>query len=205
MATTKYILIGGGGHARVVLDCLQEQGVSVMGLFDPKFSGQSLYDVVQMGVYDPQFEPTALAVIAIGDNAIRKRLVPTINHSFGSVIHTSSVISQRAQLGQGNMIFHGTIVQAQTVIGDHVIINTGARVDHDCFVSGYAHIGPGVILCGNVTVGEGAFVGAGATVIPGKKIGAWSTIGAGAVVIQDVPDYAVVVGTPGRIIKTHKP
>jgi sugar O-acyltransferase (sialic acid O-acetyltransferase NeuD family) len=103
------------------------------------------------------------------------------------------------------MILHGVIIQAQSVIGDHVIINTGARVDHDCLVSSYVHLAPGVILCGNVTVGEGAFIGAGATVIPGKKIGAWSTVGAGAVVTKDVPDYAVVVGTPGRIIKTNKP
>jgi sugar O-acyltransferase (sialic acid O-acetyltransferase NeuD family) len=205
MVTPNYILIGGGGHARVVVDCLQELGTPVLGLFDPKFSGQSLYDVLQMGEYDPQFEPEALALIAIGDNQIRKRLAPTINHTFGNVTHQSVVISKRVQLGSGNMILHGAIIQAQTVIGDHVIINTGARVDHDCLVSSYVHLAPGVILCGNVTVGEGALIGAGATVIPGKKIGAWSTVGAGAVVIADVPDYAVVVGTPGRIIKTNKP
>jgi sugar O-acyltransferase (sialic acid O-acetyltransferase NeuD family) len=204
MATTKYILIGGGGHARVVLDCLQEQGFTVAVIFDNLFTG-SLYEVRRVHDYDHQLEPDAIAVIAIGDNAARKRLASTVKHAFGNVIHTSVLLSPRAKLGTGNMILHGAIVQAETVIGDHVIINTGTRVDHDCVVSSYAHIAPGVILCGNVTVGEGAFVGAGATVIPGKKIGAWSTIGAGAVVIQDVPDYAVVVGTPGRIIKTHKP
>jgi sugar O-acyltransferase (sialic acid O-acetyltransferase NeuD family) len=108
-------------------------------------------------------------------------------------------------MGIGNMFLQGTIIQAQARIGNHVIINTGARVDHDCILDDYVHAAPGVILCGCVTIGEGAFIGAGSVIIPGKRIGAWATVGAGSVVINDIPDFAVAVGNPAKIIKYNKP
>lgn len=204
MAIAKFILLGSGGHARVVLDCLLNQGANVLALFDPKFS-EPLYGIPQKGQYDPEFEKEASAIIAIGDNATRKRLTATTKHSFGNVKHASVILSDRAMMGVGNMLLHGAIVQTETRIGNHVIINTGAQVDHDCVINDYVHLAPGVILCGNVTVGEGAFIGAGAVVIPGKKVGAWATVGAGAVVLDDIPDYAVAVGNPAKVIKSNKP
>jgi sugar O-acyltransferase (sialic acid O-acetyltransferase NeuD family) len=197
---TKVILHGGGEHARVVLDCLQAQGLNVIGLFDPKYSG-SLFGVPQRGEYDPSFEQSARAIVAIGDNHTRKLAVSKTRHDFLNAIHPSVILSPQSVLGKGNMILHGVIVQAQTRIGDHVIINTGSRVDHDNIISDFVHIAPGVVLCGAVHVGEGTFIGAGAVVIPGKKIGAWATIGAGSVVITDIPDHAVAVGNPAKIIR----
>lgn len=204
MAITKIILQGGGGHARVVLDCLLSQGASVVGIFDPRIKGH-LMGVALLGEYNPGIQPDALAIVAIGDNTVRKQVAKRTKHLFANTLHSSSIFSQYAVLGTGNVILHGAIVQAQTTIGNHVIINTGAQVDHDCVVGDYAHLAPGARLCGNVHVGEGTLVGAGAVVIPGKKIGAWATIGAGAVVINDIPDYAVAVGNPARIIKTRTP
>ena len=200
MATTKIILNGGGGHAKVVLDVLLSHGIIVPAIVDEKFTGD-LYGVPRMKEYDPSFEPDACFIIAIGDNAIRKRVVESTKHRFANAIHNSAIISSKVTIGLGNMILHGAIVQAQTKIGNHVIINTGAQVDHDCVVEDYAHIAPGVVLCGSVSVGEGTLVGAGSTVIPGKKIGKWATIGAGAVVVSDIPDFAIAVGNPARIIK----
>jgi sugar O-acyltransferase (sialic acid O-acetyltransferase NeuD family) len=197
---TKVILHGGGEHARVVLDCLQAQGLNVVGLFDPKYSG-SLFGVPQRGAYDPSFEKSALAVVAIGDNLTRKRAVQNTKHDFTNAIHPSVIFSAQSVLGKGNMLLHGVIVQAQTRIGHHVIINTGARVDHDNIIGDYVHIAPSAVLCGAVQVGEGAFIGAGAVVVPGRKVGAWATIGAGAVVLSDIPDRAVAVGNPARIIR----
>jgi sugar O-acyltransferase (sialic acid O-acetyltransferase NeuD family) len=104
---------------------------------------------------------------------------------------------------EGSVIFHGAIVQANSKIGRHVIVNTGAQIDHDCLVEDYAHIAPGAILCGTIQVGEGALIGAGATVVPGIRIGRWATVGAGAVVTQHVPDHAVVVGVPAKIVKVN--
>ncbi|MBL0744009.1 acetyltransferase [Chryseolinea sp. Jin1] len=198
------ILQGGGEHARVVLDCLLAQGATVLALFDPKYSG-TLFGVPQRGAYDRSFHPNALALVAIGDNGVRKRVVQNTVHGFTSAVHPSVIFSPFAELGAGSMILHGAIVQAQARIGNHVIVNTGARVDHDCVIGDYVHLAPGVILCGTVQIGEGAFIGAGATIIPGKKVGAWATVGAGAVVIEDVPDYGVAVGNPARVIKINKP
>lgn len=198
------ILQGGGEHAKVVLDCLLSQGVYVAGLFDPKYSGD-LYGIPQLGEYNPSFSPASKAVIAIGNNSVRKKVALMTKHAFVNAIHPSAIISTRSIMGTGNMILHGAIIQTQALLGDHIIINTGARVDHECIIGDYAHIAPGAVLAGVVSIGEGAFVGAGATIIPGKKIGAWCKIGAGAVVITDIPDFAVAVGNPARIIKYDKP
>jgi sugar O-acyltransferase (sialic acid O-acetyltransferase NeuD family) len=196
----KIILQGGGEHARVVLDVLLETEWPVLAIFDPKYSGD-LFGVTQQGIYGPRFHPEAKAVVAIGDNRIRKKVAATTEHAFTNVIHPSASISKRAQLGVGNMVLHHVIVQAQSKIGNHVILNTGSQIDHDCIIHDHVHVAPGAVICGTVKIGEGTFIGAGAVVIPGKTIGAWVTVGAGSVVIQDIPDYAVVVGNPARIIK----
>ncbi len=196
----KVILQGGGEHARVVLDALLDQGRDVIALFDPKYDG-SLFGVPQKGVYSGDLHTDAHAVIAIGDNAVRKRVAGLTTHAFTNAVHPSAVVSSRATIGTGNMILHGAIIQAQASIGNHVIVNTGSSVDHDCVIGDYVHLAPGTVICGTVTIGEGAFIGAGAVIIPGKKVGAWATVGAGAVVIEDIPDYAVAVGNPARVIR----
>src|SRR5215207_3937654 len=159
----KIILQGGGEHARVVLDCLLDQGADVLGLFDPKYSG-SLFGIPQRGVYDPSFVPDARAIVAIGDNATRKQVVGKTRHVFTNAIHPSVIFSKFATLGVGNMLLHRVTVQAQTQIGHHVIINTGSQVDHDCVIGDFVHLAPSVVLCGTVHVGEGTFIGAAATV-----------------------------------------
>jgi sugar O-acyltransferase (sialic acid O-acetyltransferase NeuD family) len=204
VATHNIILQGGGAHARVVLDCALAQGHCVVSIYDPKYDGE-LYGVPVRGEYNPDSDLDAYAIVAIGDNAVRKKVVEKTKHSFVNTIHPSVLLSPFSSLGHGNMVLQGTIVQAQTKIGNHVILNTGSQVDHDCLIGDYVHLAPGVILCGNVIVGEGSFIGAGSTVIPGKKVGAWAVVGAGSVVIQDIPDYAVAVGNPARVIKYINP
>lgn len=203
METAKTILIGGGQHAQVVLDCLLACGDDVVAMFDPARTG-SMFGVPQRGEYDASFEPDAGVIVAIGDNGVRKRVSERVMHRFTNAIHHSVLLSPFSSVGVGNMILHGAIVQAMARIGNHVIINTGAQVDHDCVIGDFTHIAPRTVLCGGVTVGEGALVGAGATVVPRTKIGKWAVIGAGTVVIDEVPDHAVVVGNPGRIVKYTK-
>lgn len=199
MKETKIILQGGGEHAKVVLDALLSQGMKVLALFDPKYSGE-LFGVPQRGVYDPFFAPEAKAIVAIGNNSIRKKVALDTKHAFTRIIHASSVVSGFAQVGAGSMILHGAIVQANTKIGEHVIVNTAASVDHDGVLENYGHIAPRAVLCGRVHVGEGALIGAGAVILPGIRIGAWAVVGAGAVVTKDVPAGVTVVGNPARVI-----
>ena len=95
----------------------------------------------------------------------------------------------------------GSIVQASSIIGHHSILNTKSSIDHDCKIYDFVHISPGATLCGNVEIGTGTHVGAGATIIPNIKVGKWCIIGAGAVITKNIPDYSLVVGVPGKIIK----
>lgn len=201
MAMHNIILQGAGGHARVVIDCAIAQRRTVACLFEPNGNGE-LYGIPIRSAYYPQDYPDAHAVVAIGDNAVRKKVAGMTKHAFTNIIHPSAIISSFATLGQGNVLLHRVVVQAETRIGDHVIVNTGAQVDHDCTIGDFVHLAPGAILSGNVEVGVGAFIGTGAIIIPGKKIGAWSVIGAGAVVINDIPDGVVAVGNPARVLRT---
>jgi len=203
MRKEKVILQGGGEHARVVLDTLLATDAEVLALFDPKYSGE-LFGVPQLGVYDPGFTPEAKAVVAIGDNTLRKQVAGHTRHKFTVVIHPTTVVSRFCQIGEGSMLLQGAIVQARSKVGKHVIINTGARIDHDCELADYVHIAPGCTLCGTVKVGEGTLVGAGSVILPGIKIGDWSVIGAGSVVTRNVPDGVVVAGNPARQLRQVK-
>jgi sugar O-acyltransferase (sialic acid O-acetyltransferase NeuD family) len=205
VATEKIIVHGGGEHARVVLDCLLAQGKQVLGLFDPKYAGTTLMGVPQWGEYSAEKFPEANAIVAIGNNALRKKVVAKTIHSFTRAIHPSAIVSTFSNVGIGSMVLHGVIIQAQTSVGNHVILNTGARVDHDCNIGDYVHLAPGSILCGTVNIGEGALIGAGAIVLPGITVGDWAVVGAGAVVTRNVPDGVVVVGNPAKILKTAAP
>ena len=194
-------LIGASGHAKVIMDCLLDAGVKIKGLFDQNPKVTSLRGYTVNGDYLAANTEEPL-IISIGANAIRAKIAERIaGRQFGTAIHPSTLIAADAVIGEGTVVMHGTVIQSSAQIGKHVIINTTAVVEHDCTVGDYAHVGPKAVLCGHVSVGEGTLIGVGAVVIPSIKIGKWCVIGAGSVVFRDVPDYAVVVGNPARLIK----
>ena len=144
-------------------------------------------------------------VIAIGDNFTRKKVSKKLNGKFcQAMVHKSAIISNYVEIGDGTVVMANAVINSSSKIGEHCIINTAAVIEHDVSISDFVHISPSATITGNVEIGEGCHIGAGATIIPGIKIGEWVTIGAGATVISDVPDFAVVVGNPGRIIKYNK-
>lgn len=114
-------------------------------------------------------------IIAVGDNATRKRLVDP-DAEYEVVMHPTAIIHKSVEIGWGTVIMAGVIIQPQVKIGKHCIVNTGATVDHDCVVEDYAHIAPGAHLCGGVHVGEGALVGVGVGIEPGAVIPAWHIV-----------------------------
>ena len=119
------------------------------------------------------FAPLA-NVVAIGDNAARKREARN-GRAWDTPIHRHAIVYTK-NIGEGTVIMAGAVIQPHVKIGKHVIINTGATVDHDCVIEDYAHIAPGAHLCGRVHVGEGALVGVGVGIEPGVKIPAWSIV-----------------------------
>lgn len=195
-------IIGAGGHAKVIIDILRASNQEIKGVWDENPTIKSVLGQSVIGNFATLKEAGHHPVIiAIGNNLIRKRIAEELVINFGIAIHPKSAISATARIGNGTVVMANASINADTTIGNHVIINTNASVDHDCQINDFAHISPQVGLGGSVCVGEGTHVGIGASVKHGVKIGKWVTIGAGAVIIKDIPDFAVVVGNPGRIIK----
>lgn len=196
------LLYGASGHAKVIIDCLESHNLSVTGIFDDDLTKKELMDFKVLGAYNPNYMPEEQIIISIGENDIRKKLANKVQHKFGSVKHITSTISKNVLIGEGSVIFHKTILQSSVTVGQHVIINTAASVDHDCIIEDFVHISPNATICGSVSIGEGTHIGAAAVILPNLTIGKWCKIGAGSVIIKDVPDNSVVVGNPGKIIKT---
>lgn len=197
-------IVGASGHAKVILDILVLQGLEISGIWDDNESSEFLLPV-QGSVATFLEYNSSNVILAIGNNQVRKKIALRLtNPTTVTAIHPKSVVSEFALIGTGTVVMANASINAGSKIGNHVIVNTNASVDHDCVLEDYVHISPQVGLAGNVEVGEGTHIGIGACIIQGIKIGKWVTIGAGSVIIRDVPDYAVVVGNPGKIIKYNK-
>jgi sugar O-acyltransferase (sialic acid O-acetyltransferase NeuD family) len=195
----KLIIIGASGHGGVVADLAELLGYSVCFWDDDVNKNLANYLVSERGRYVPE---NSSLILGIGSNFIRENIsLQYPKDSFITLIHPNANISRNTKVGKGSIVVAGVCINNGTFIGDHCIINTGAVVDHDCLISDFVHISPNATLCGNVSIGKGSWVGAGAILIHGIKVGENTVIGAGAVIIKDVPDYAIVVGNPGKIIK----
>lgn len=186
-------LYGAGGHAKVIIDILTENNISVRAIIDDNIDLNQLNGIPVIHTISDKNLPH---LVSIGNNSNRRKIVlrnPDVD--FCRAIAKSALVSPYAEIGTGSAVMQGAIVQSGSVIGKHTIINTRASVDHDCIIEDFAHIAPGSILCGAVFVGEGTLIGAGAIILPGVKIGRWSVIGAGSVVTKDIPAGVVVYGS----------
>ena len=203
MEIKKKYIFGASGHGKVVADAIISSDETIDFIFDDAPKSISWNSIaIQHSSSLPIAQETNEIVIAIGNNKIRKEISSRLNgFKFLVVKHKTAVISSKVSIGQGTVIMANTVINSDVKIGEHCIINTSAVVEHDCQIGDYVHVSPKAVLGGNVAVGEGTHIGIGATIIPEISIGKWATIGAGAVIIRDVPDYAVVVGNPGKIIK----
>lgn len=196
------ILFGASGHAKVIVDILEKSGQTIDFLIDANLE---LTDLLDYKVYaegeTPQY--SVPVIISIGNNAIRKRVAQKLDCDFGKAIHPDAIVDSRATIGNGTVVMANAVINSCAVIGDHCIVNTKASIDHDCKIGDFVHVSPGATLCGGIEIGDGSQIGAGAVIIPNLRIGKNVTIGAGATIIGDIPDGAVVVGNPGRIIKMN--
>ena len=200
------VIIGGGGHAKVVIESLRAAGETVAVIVDADPTPREVLGVPVVGddlaLQGLRAQGFSKLFVAVGDNRLRQTLGRKARElGFGLVnaIHPSAMISASARLGEGVAVMAGAVVNAESQVGDLAIINTGAVVDHDCRLGVACHVAPASALAGGVNVGDRAFLGVGVRVIPGVTIGADTVVGAGGVVVRNLPDAVLAIGAPAKI------
>ncbi len=215
MGMEKLIIIGAGGHARVVLDvAIATRRFEPLGFVDDNRKAGLLIDglpvlgnLERIPSFVAEHGPVSF-VVAIGDNFARSQVVERIESispeiTWTVVIDPSAVISPRASIGKGAMIMPGVVINPAVSIGRHAIINNNTSLAHDNVFGDFSSTGPGVNTGGGVSVGAFSHVGVGAAVSHDITIGTNTVIGAGSVIIRHCPENAIVVGVPGRTVGTR--
>ena len=204
------LLVGAGGHAKVVIEILQgaHPDLYLEGLLAADATPRTVHGLAVLGddslAAALQRQGVEAAFIAIGSNAVRHALFArfrALGFDMISAISPAATLSPSASVGEGVAVMAGAVVNAATRIGDGAIINTSAIVDHDCMLAAACHVAPGSALAGGVHVGARSLIGVGACVLPGIRIGDDVTVGAGACVTRDLPDAVVAVGVPARVTR----
>jgi sugar O-acyltransferase (sialic acid O-acetyltransferase NeuD family) len=204
----KMIVIGGGGHAKVLMTVLKKSGrYQILGYTDPKDHG-SLLNFPYLGDDSvlAQHKDAALA-FGIGcvdltspRSAILKKLF-SLNHSMPAILSKDAVINEGVQIGKASVVYDGAVIQTGTKIGEGVIINSRASIDHDCVIGSFTHIAPGVTMSGNVQVGENSLIGVGSTLLQAVKIGSNVLIAAGSTVLTDCLEAGTYMGYPAKKVR----
>jgi sugar O-acyltransferase (sialic acid O-acetyltransferase NeuD family) len=209
----QYILIGAGGHAKVLLDALLLLGIKISAVSDPlqpSSGGLTRFQwypdenaILQM---DPRRARLVNAIGSVRDtsrrcNSYRKFKVSGFH--FHSVIHPASCVSKLdVQIGEGLQALAGSVINTGVNIGENVLVNTHAVVEHDCTVGSHTHIASGAVVCGGCLVGDNVHIGSGVVLKQGVTVGSGSLIAAGAVVIDNVPPYSLSAGVPAEVKRT---
>jgi sugar O-acyltransferase (sialic acid O-acetyltransferase NeuD family) len=203
----RLIIIGAGGHGRVVADAARAAGITPCAFVDheppaAELGGLPVYtalDYALAGVFRDGAAPAFISAIGKNKNrageyvqALEAGLEPA------TVIHPSAIISRSASIGAGTFIGAQAVVNPGAVIGEDAIINTAAIIEHDCVVGAHAFVAPGAVLCGAASIGDYSFVGAGAVMIPLVSVGDCALIAAGAVVTHNHLDGVRLFGVPAR-------
>lgn len=195
------IIIGAGGHAKVIADIVLDLGDNLIGFLDDdelKQDKEFYRGCKVIGkVSDYSKYMDNVFIVAVGSNYTRMKIVEKINDVvWYTAIHPNAVVSETAKIGDGTVVMAGVVINADALIGNHCIINTGATIDHDNVIDDFVHISPGVHLAGTVKIGKCSWVGIGATVVNNVSISSDTILGAGATALKNISEPGVYVGTP---------
>ncbi|MFC1570463.1 acetyltransferase [Candidatus Omnitrophota bacterium] len=196
----KIVLLGGGGHCKVVMDAIRKEGkYKIAGIVDPGLNpGDTVMGVKVLGgdnmlelLKNKGIKYAIVTVGSLGDSTLRKALSEEIIEAgleMPVVIHPSAVVADDVEIGPGTFVAPSVTINPGTKIGHNAIINTSSSVDHDCEIGDFVHIAPGVTLSGGVKVGDSTHIGTGAKVVQYVDIGRDSFIAAGVLVKSNLPE-----------------
>lgn len=200
LSQNEVILYGAGGHGAIVYDTLIHCGFVVKFFFDDLQENKT--GAVEIKAYLADKYLDVHVHISIGDNYSRYRVWEKLQHKLFTVIHPKSIISKsKVIIGEGCFVAVGAVLQTEIEAGKCCIFNTSSLVEHHAKIGNFVHLAPGAVLCGGVTIEDGCLVGANAVIEPGIHIGKGCKIGSGSVVRKNLPDGAVAVGVPAKIIR----
>lgn len=205
----KIVLLGAGGHGKVVADIagLMQKWSDIEFLDDrfPKLVRNLNWNIVgKLSDYEKYDKSEVEFGVSIGNNHIRLNLINELSNAdylCPRLIHPSAMISKDVEVGDASVIMPNVTINIDSIVEEGCILNTASIIEHDCVIKKGAHISPGVKLGGGVKVGKYSWVGIGASILPGVNIGNEVIIGAGAVIINDIDDGVTVAGNPAKIIK----
>ncbi len=209
------IVIGGGEHARVVLEAAVKTGWHILGYIDPKnnVTTESQYKIKRLGddsdlinILDKDKDSNVISGLG-GDSAKRERILSSFNlppERWATIVHPSAVISPNSAIGHGTVVLGRAVIQPGVKVGAQCILNSGTIIEHDSVVGDYTHVAPGVVTGGKVGIGKGCFIGLGSRIRDHISIGDNVTVGVGSVVLTDIPAGETVVGVPARRITKKK-
>ena len=199
MCKKEVIIVGTGGHGRVIADIIKLSKDTVFGFLDDNINS----DIDILGTTDDYIKfKDKYFIIAIGDNSIRKKLAEKFEGvKYYTAIHPASVIADSVTIKEGTAVMAGAVINNSAKIGRHSIINSNSTIEHDCEISDFCHISPGAVLCGTVNTGSGVWIGARAVVKNNLTITHNVTVGAGGVVVKNIEESGVYTGIPCKRIK----
>lgn len=201
------IIIGAGGHGKVVADIADQMNVwEKISFLDEKIDLENInkFDVLGKTADILNYKDTADVFIAIGDNLTREKISKKLikdNFSLATLIHPKAIVDRNTKIGLGSVIMAGVVINSSTKIGKGCIINTSSSLDHDNLIEDYVHISPGAHLAGSVHIGQRSWLGISSAVINNIQITKDCVIAAGSVVIKNIKVSGTYVGVPAKKIK----
>lgn len=211
--SNRIVIFGAGGHAKAVIDTVEQQGrYEIIGFLDGgRAAGENVYGYEVLGDDSwlaDRSNAVDGAIVAIGDNWTRGLIVQGIQRirpdlPFVTAIHPAAAIARGARIGAGSVVMAGAFVGADAELGEHAVLYPHAIVEHDSVIGSFVSFAPKAAAGGQVTVGDFSAVAIGASIIHSIKIGEHNVIGAGATVVRDIPPNSVAIGTPAKVVRTR--
>ncbi len=197
------IIVGAGGHGKVVADVAAKSGKYTKISFLDDGTRTECLGIPVIGKLNDaeEYVNTAEFFVAIGNADFRYRIIcnlVNIGAQIATLIHPTAVIGYDVTIGGGTVVMAGAVINPSAHIGEGCIINTASSVDHDCKIGNYSHVSVGAHVAGEVEVGVATWIGAGATVSNKISICSRCMIGAGAVVVKDITEPGTYVGVPAQ-------